>query len=255
MADKHAHLTVDLSDKVAIVTGASRGIGRAIALSLAECGAKVACIATTKERAEGTAAQIREEGGEAEAYGCNVTSAEAVKETVAAVLEKWGKVSILVNNAGVTRDTMLVSMKDEDWDTVLDTNLRGTFLMTRECLVPMMQARFGRVISLSSVSGLVGNPGQANYSASKAGVIGFTNTVAREYAKRKITVNAVAPGFISTDMTAVLGDVIMDEAKKRIPLKRVGEPQDIADAVLFLASDAASYITGQVISVDGGMTA
>ncbi len=255
MSEKQSRMTVDLSGRVAIVTGASRGIGKAIAVSLAENGAKVACVATSVGSVQGTVDEILALGGEAEAFGCLVGETGAAQSVVDAVLAKWEKVDILVNNAGITRDGLLAHMTDEDWDAVLETNLRGTFQFTRACIVPMMQKRYGRIINVSSVSGLVGNPGQANYSASKAGVIGFTNTVAREYAKRKITVNAVAPGFIATDMTKVLGDMIMTEAKKRIPANRVGEPQDIADAVLFLASDAASYITGQVISVDGGMTA
>lgn len=255
MAEKKSRLTVDLSGRVAIVTGASRGIGRAIAVSLAENGAKVACVATSAERAMGTVEEIHAFGGEAEAFGANVGITAEGQAVVDAVLAKWEKVDILVNDAGITRDGLLAQMTDENWDDVLQTNLRGVFVFTRACIVPMMQKRYGRIINVSSVSALVGNPGQANYSASKAGIIGFTQTVAREYAKRKITVNAVAPGFIATDMTAVLGDMIMTEAKKRIPANRVGEPQDIADAVLFLASDAASYITGQVVPVDGGMTA
>lgn len=255
MAEKHSRLTVDLSERVAIVTGASRGIGKAIALSLAENGAKVACVATSAERVMGTVEEIRAAGGEAEAFGANVGVTEDAQGVVNAVLAKWEKVSILVNCAGITRDTMLANMNDEDWDAVITTNLRGAFTFTRACIMPMMQKRWGRIVNISSVSGLIGNPGQANYSASKAGLIGFTNTVAREYAKRKVTCNAVAPGFIATDMTAVLSDMIITEAKKRIPLNRVGDPQDIADAVLFLASDAAGYITGQVIPVDGGMTA
>ncbi|MDO4571507.1 MAG: 3-oxoacyl-[acyl-carrier-protein] reductase [Planctomycetia bacterium] len=255
MSERHSRLTVDLAERVAIVTGASRGIGKAIALSLAENGAKVACVATSAERVADTVAEIRALGGEAEAFGCNVGVTEEATAVVDAVLEKWGRVDILVNNAGITRDTMLANMKDSDWDDVIQTNLRGAFVFTRACIMPMMQKRWGRIINVSSVSGLIGNPGQANYSASKAGLIGFTNTVAREYAKRKITVNAVAPGFISTDMTAVLSDMIITEAKKRIPLNRVGDPQDIADTVLFLASEGAGYITGQVVPVDGGMTA
>ena len=253
--NKYSHLSVNLTGRVAIVTGASRGIGKAIALALAENGASVACVATSAERVAETVAEIREMGKDAEAFGCDVGATGAAQAVVDAVLEKWGKVDILVNNAGITRDTMLATMKDEEWDDVIQTNLRGAFLFTRACILPMMQKRYGRIVNISSVSGLIGNPGQANYSASKAGLIGFTNTVAREYAKRKVTANVVAPGFISTDMTAVLNEMILEEAKKRIPLNRVGQPEDIADAVLFLASEAASYITGQVIPVDGGMTA
>jgi 3-oxoacyl-[acyl-carrier protein] reductase len=248
-------LVVDLSGQVAVVTGASQGIGRSIALALGQAGAKVACIARSADKLAQTVEAIVAAGGTAEAFACDVTNGESVQKVIDAIAEKWEKISILVNNAGVTRDTLLPRMADDDWDTVINTNLRGTFLFTRAVTRPMMQARYGRIINMSSVSGLTGNPGQANYSASKAGMIGFTRTVARELASRKVTVNAIAPGFIETEMTSALGPVVMEEVKKRIPAKRVGQPEEIAWAVLFLASAAAGYITGQVITVDGGMCA
>jgi 3-oxoacyl-[acyl-carrier protein] reductase len=248
-------LRVDLSGQIALVTGASQGIGKAIALELARGGATVVCVARNVEKLEATASAIREAGGKAEVMACDVTSGEKVGALIDEVAERLGGLHILVNNAGITRDTLLPRMTDEQWDDVLNTNLRGTFLFTRAATRVMMQARYGRVINISSVSGLMGNPGQANYSASKAGMIGFTQTVAKELAGRKVTVNAVAPGFIASDMTEKLGEAILDEVKKRIPAKRIGTAEDVAAAVLFLASKGASYITGQVITVDGGMTA
>ncbi len=186
-------------------------------------------------------------------HACDVTDSASVQQVVDAVTEKWEKLHILVNNAGVTRDTLIPRMSDEDWDTVIDTNLRGTFLFTRAATRPMMQGRYGRIINIASVTGLMGNPGQANYAASKAGIIGMTRCVAKELASRKITVNAVAPGFIETEMTAAMGPGVLDEVKKRIPAKRVGQAEEIAYGVLFLASGAASYITGQVLVIDGGL--
>jgi 3-oxoacyl-[acyl-carrier protein] reductase len=248
-------MTVDLSGQIALVTGASRGIGRTLAIRLGKAGAKVACIARNAEKLAETVAAIRDAGGAAEAIECDVTNSESVQTVVDGVAEKWGRLDILVNNAGITRDTLIPRMSDEQWDEVINTNLRGTFLFTRAATRPMMGQRYGRIINISSVSGLMGNPGQANYSASKAAVIGFTRTVAKELAGRKITVNVVAPGFIETEMAAAIGEALLDEAKKRIPAKRLGTPDDVADAVLFLASGASSYITGQVITVDGGMTA
>ncbi|HEX3725941.1 MAG TPA: 3-oxoacyl-[acyl-carrier-protein] reductase [Pirellulales bacterium] len=248
-------LIVDLNGQSAIVTGASRGIGRAIAQALASAGAQVACVARNAEKLAETVGTIRSRGGVAEAYECDVTDAASVQRTVDAVVEKCGKLHILINNAGITRDTLIPRMSDEDWDLVVDTNLRGTFLFTRAATRPMMQGRYGRIVNIASVSGLTGNPGQANYSASKAGVIGLTRTVARELASRKITVNAVAPGFIETEMTEALGPLVLDEVKKRIPAKRVGQADEIAYAVLFLASAAAAYISGQVLTVDGGLCA
>jgi 3-oxoacyl-[acyl-carrier protein] reductase len=248
-------LSADLSGQVALVTGASQGLGRAMALRLAANGAKVACIARGADKLAATVAAIQAAGGLAEAFPADVCDSESVQKTVEAVTEKWGRLDILVNNAGVTKDTLVLRMSDEEWDQVLDTNLRGTFLFTRAAARPMMSQRYGRIVNIASVSGIIGNPGQANYSASKAGIIAFTKTVAKELASRKITSNAVAPGFIESEMTTILGDAILDEAKKRIPLKRLGLADEIADAVLFLASKRAAYITGAVLVVDGGMTA
>jgi 3-oxoacyl-[acyl-carrier protein] reductase len=248
-------LQVDLSGQSAIVTGASQGIGRAIALMLAGAGAKVACVARSIDKLTETAELIRRAGGTAETFACDVSDSQSVQKVVDDVLAKWDKLQILVNNAGVTRDTLIPRMSDEDWDSVINTNLRGTFLFTRAVTRPMMQARYGRVINIASVSGLTGNPGQANYSASKAGVIAMTRTVAKELAGRKITINAVAPGFIETEMTQAMGQAILDEVKKRIPAKRLGQADEIAYGVLFLASEAAAYINGQVLTIDGGLCA
>jgi 3-oxoacyl-[acyl-carrier protein] reductase len=248
------HLKVDLGGQTAIVTGASQGIGRAIAFALGNAGANVACIARNAEKLADTVKTITDAGGAAAAFACDVTNSESVAKTVADVVGKWGKLDILVNNAGITRDQLIPRMSDDDWDAVLDTNLKGTFLFSREAATLMRKSRAGRIINITSVSGLIGNSGQCNYSASKAGVIGFTRTLASELAARNVTVNAIAPGFIETEMSAELGEVMLDAAKKRIPAKRLGQPSDVADAVLFLASEAASYITGQVLTVDGGMT-
>ena len=249
-----AIVTVDLAGQGALVTGASRGLGRAIALALARCGAKVACVARNEEKLRETAAAISAAGGTASTHACDVTSGESVQQLVSDVADAWGGLAILVNNAGITRDNLIPRMQDEQWDEVINTNLRGTFLFTRAATRPMMQARYGRIINIASVSGLVGNAGQSNYSASKAGVIGFTRSVAKELSGRGITINVIAPGFIDTEMTQVLGATVQEEVKKRIPAKRLGQPQDIAEAAVFLASRAASYITGQVLTVDGGMT-
>lgn len=246
---------VDLTGQVALVTGASRGIGRAIALRLASCGATVAGVARTAEALEGTLQAIRDAGGTAEGWAANVADSADVQRVVEAVEAKFQKIHVLVNNAGVTRDGLMLRMEDSAWDEVINTNLKGTFLFARAVGAIMMRGRYGRIINISSVSGLMGNPGQANYSASKAGVIGFSRTIARELASRNITVNVVAPGFITTDMTDVLPDKIKTEVKERVPVRRLGNPEDIADLVCYLAGPGASYITGQVIAVDGGMTA
>ncbi len=255
MPDTKARITTDLSGQVAIVTGAARGLGRAIAETLARCGAKVACVDVNAELLAQTVAAIGEAGGTAMAVACDVTNSERVGAVIDEVVKAWGGLDILVNNAGITKDTLIMRMKDDQRDAVININLRGTFLFTRAAARPLMKSQRGRIISIASVAGIMGNPGQANYSASKAGIIGLTRTVAKELAGRNITVNAVAPGFIATDMTAVLTEEIKTEIKKQVPLGRMGDPQDIADAVLFLASPAASFITGHVLTVDGGLTA
>ncbi|MEN0109335.1 MAG: 3-oxoacyl-[acyl-carrier-protein] reductase [Planctomycetota bacterium] len=256
-----ARITADLSGRVALVTGASRGIGKAIALRLGAAGANVACAARSADKLAETVAEIASAGGAAEAFPCDVANSDAATGLVETVAEQMGGLDILVNNAGITRDTLLPRMSDEDWDSVIATNLRSVFLFSRAAAGVMMRAKKGRIINISSTSGLRGNQAQANYSASKAGVIGFTQTVARELAskRRQITVNAICPGFIATDMTAALKEAageeaVMERIKAAVPLQRQGESEEVADAVLFLASDSAAYITGQVITVDGGMT-
>lgn len=241
-----------LRGQVAIVTGASRGIGQAVALALATEGANlVVNYASSSAAAEKVVNEIIEGGGNAIALQADVSKADQVDALIAAAMEKWGRVDILVNNAGITRDTLLLRMKPEDWQAVIDLNLTGVFLCTRAASKIMLKQRAGRIINISSVAGQMGNPGQANYSAAKAGVIGFTKTVAKELASRGITVNAVAPGFIATDMTMGLKS---DEILKFIPLGRYGQAEEVAGLVRFLAADAAAaYITGQVINVDGGM--
>lgn len=246
---------VELAGQVALVTGASRGIGKAIAIQLAACGAKVAGVARTIDALASTLQTIRDAGGEAEPFSGDVGKVEDVQRIVDAVEAKFGAVHVLVNNAGITRDGLMLRMEDSAWHDVIETNLSSAFYFCRAVGMLMMRQRYGRIVNVSSVSGLMGNPGQANYSASKAGLIGFSRTIARELAGRNITVNAVAPGFITTDMTNVLPDKIKTEVKDRVPAKRLGEPEDIADLVCYLAGPGAGYITGQVIAVDGGMTA
>lgn len=243
-----------LSNKVAVVTGAGRGIGRAIAVRFAEEGAHVVCISRTEENARGVADAIIGLGQKAWAHALDIGNAEAVKATMTAVLQETeNRVDILVNNAGVTRDGLLMRMSEEDWDQVIQTNLRGAFLMTRALTRPLMKQREGRIINIASVVGLIGNAGQTNYAASKAGLIGFTKSVARELAPRGITVNAIAPGFIETDMTGSLPEETRESIRQRIPLNRFGDPTDIAEAALYLAGDSGCYVTGQTLAVDGGM--
>lgn len=243
-----------LDGKTALVTGASRGIGRAVALALAAAGARVAInYAGNVKAAEEVKAAVEAAGGTAILCQADVADSAAVEAMVAAVVKEFGTIDILVNNAGITRDTLLMRMKDEDFAKVLDTNLKGVFYCTKAVSKLMMKKRAGRIVNMASVIGLVGNAGQANYAAAKAGVIGFSKSAAKELASRGITVNVVAPGFIGTDMTADLPETVKEKALADIPLGKMGEPEDVANAVLFLASDQASYITGQVVNVDGGM--
>src|SRR5262245_8419486 len=242
-----------LANQVAVVTGAGRGIGRAIALKFAAEGADVACVSRTVENAEKVAAEVRATGRKAWAYAVDVADAGAVAAAAEKILADASRVDILVNNAGLTRDGLLMRMSEQDWDTVLDTNLKGAFLFTKALTRTFLKQRSGRILNVASVIGLIGNAGQVNYAASKAALIGFTKSVARELASRGITVNALAPGFIETDMTSALGEDVRGELLKRIPLASFGQPEDIANAALFLAGPNARYITGQVLTVDGGM--
>ncbi|MGI8384495.1 3-oxoacyl-[acyl-carrier-protein] reductase [Robertmurraya sp. P23] len=243
-----------LLGKVALVTGASRGIGRDIAIELAKAGANVAVnYAGSEARANEVVQEIQSLGREAFAVQCDVANGESVAEMVKQTIDRWGSLDILVNNAGITRDNLIMRMKEDEWDDVINTNLKGVFLCTKAVTRQMMKQKSGRIINISSVVGESGNAGQANYVAAKAGVIGLTKTTAKELAPRGITVNAVAPGFITTDMTDKLTDEIKEGMLKMIPLAKFGEPKDIANAVTFLASDDSSYITGQTIHVNGGM--
>jgi 3-oxoacyl-[acyl-carrier protein] reductase len=240
--------------RVAVVTGASRGIGEAIAHALAEQGRHVVCVARNAEKLEAVAAAIRAAGGSASVMTCDMSDAAAITGLIETVAKAHGRLDILVNNAGITRDNLLLRMSDEEFDDVIQTNLRGVFVACRAALRPMMRGKWGRVINLGSVSGIVGNAGQANYAAAKAGLAGFTRSLGKEMAGKNITANVVAPGFIQTDMTDVLPQQVKDGALKAIPLARFGQPKEIASAVAYLASDDAGYVTGQVLAVDGGMT-
>lgn len=243
-----------LENKIALVTGGSRGIGKEICLELARQKATVIVNYNgSKERAEEVVEIIKAEGGNAEAIGCNVSDFEACKNLCESIIEKYGRLDILVNNAGITRDNLIMRMSEEDFISVIDTNLKGTFNTIKHFSRYFIKNRGGKIINISSVSGVIGNPGQANYSASKAGVIGLTKSVARELSSRGICVNAVAPGFIETEMTASMNKDVLDKSVQAIPLGRIGRPSDIANMVAFLASEKADYITGQVICVDGGM--
>ena len=242
-----------LANQIAVVTGAGRGIGRAIALKFAAEGADVVCVSRTVENSEKVATEVRALGRKAWAFAVDVADGAAVAAAAEKILAETGRVDILVNNAGVTRDGLLMRMSEADWDTVLDTNLKGAFLFTKAFARPFIKQRSGRIINVASVIGLIGNAGQCNYAASKAGLLGFTMSTARELASRGITVNALAPGFIETDMTAGLSEELKTGLLKQIPLNSLGQPEDIAHAALFLASPGARYVTGQVLTVDGGM--
>jgi 3-oxoacyl-[acyl-carrier protein] reductase len=245
--------TAELANKIALVTGASQGIGRACALTLAAQGATVALAARNEAKLADVAAEIAAAGGQAAAFALDVGSEESIKTAAKTILDQYGKVEILVNNAGITRDDLAMKMKRADWDDVLSTNLTGAFLLTQALMRPMMKNRWGRIVNITSVVGRTGQTGQVNYAASKAGMIGMTRSLARELASRGITVNAVAPGYIETAMTHVLSEDLRNQMLASIPLARAGSDQDIASAVAFLASDAASYITGHVLDVNGGM--
>lgn len=245
---------MSLENKVALVTGAGRGIGRAIALELARQGADVSCVSYTAANAQATAEDvIKETGRRAIALPCDVANGAAVENAVKETLAQLGRIDILVNNAGITRDNLMMRMSDEDWDAVIDTNLKSVFLFTRAVCRTMLKQKSGRIVNITSVMGLVGNAGQANYAASKGGIIALTKSTARELGSRGITANAIAPGFIETSMTEALKDEFREATIKQVPLSRLGSPEDVAHAVAFLAADGASYITGQVLSVDGGL--
>ena len=246
-------MTKPLENKIALVTGAARGIGQAIALQLAADGADLALCDVKAEWLEDTAAKVKALGRRAETYAMDVANGAAVGEAVAKVLADFGRIDVLVNNAGITRDTLLMRMSEEDWDAVLDINLKGAFLVTKAVVKPMMKQRTGAIVNIASVVGIMGNPGQANYTASKAGLIALTKTTAKELGSRNVRVNAVAPGFIRTAMTDKLAEPVKEAMLKMVPLGRLGEPEDVAKAVAFLASDAAAYVNGQTLAVCGGM--
>lgn len=246
---------MSLSGKIAVVTGGSRGIGRAVALKLAQAGCKVVInYNQAANEAQSIVQLIQEQGGEAQAIQADVSQTAEAAKLIDTVVKSLGRIDILVNNAGITRDKLLMQMSEGDWDTVLNTNLKGAYNCTKAVMRPMLKQRAGRIINITSISGMMGSGGQANYSAAKAGLIGFTKALAREVASRNITVNAVAPGFIETDMTNSLAEEFKQKAMAQIPLERFGKPEDIAEAVAFLAGDGASYITGHVLTVDGGIS-
>ncbi len=243
---------LDLSDKVAIVTGASRGIGKTIATTFANAGAHVVCVARTTDKIEQLSEKINSNGGSSSYTSCDIGVKDNIYDMMQNVILNYGKIDILVNNAGITKDSLLLRMKEEDWDMVLNINLKGAFHCTKTVIKPMIKNRKGRIINITSIVGLTGNSGQANYAASKAGLIGFTKSVAKEVASRGITVNCIAPGWIQTEMTNEFNETIKREILNKIPIGRLGVAEDIAFAALYLASDEASYITGQTITIDGG---
>ena len=242
-----------LSNKIAIVTGASRGIGRVIAHNLSKAGAKVVLISRSIDALKSVEAEIKSNGGEAISIAADVSNLESFTNAISKVVETWGTVGILINNAGITRDNIILRLKEEDWDAVIDINLKSCFNGIKAVTRPMLKARCGRIINITSVIGLIGNSGQSNYAASKAGILGLTKSIAKELGSRNITVNAIAPGYIQTEMTDNLDETSKENLMKSIPLQRLGQPQEIANLVCFLASDEAAYITGQTLNVDGGM--
>ena len=243
----------NLTDKVAIVTGASRGIGEAIAKQLSSCGAKIILIARNSDQLVAVKETIISKGGIAESMACDVSNLNSISEIVTNTIDKWGQIDILVNNAGIARDNIIMRMKENDWDSVMNINLKGCFNGIKSVARPMIKNKAGRIINITSVIGQIGNAGQSNYAASKAGIMGLTKSMAKELGSRNITVNAVAPGYITTDMTSELNDEVKEQLKSSIPLGRLGTPNDVANLVCFLASDEAGYITGQTFNVDGGM--
>jgi len=242
-----------LNEKVAVVTGAGRGIGRAVAIAYAKMGANVVCVSRTEENSSKVAAEIEGLGQKAWPFAVDVSNTNAVENAAQAILEATGKIDILVNNAGITRDNLLMRMSEEEWDTVLNTNLKGAFNFTKAFTRTFIKQRSGRIINIASVIGLIGNAGQSNYAASKAALIGFTKSVAKELAPRGVTANAIAPGFIETDMTSVLDEKVRGSIINRVPMARFGSPEDIANAAIFLAMESTNYMTGQILTVDGGM--
>ena len=243
----------NLTDKVAIVTGASRGIGEAIAKQLSSCGAKIILIARNSDQLVAVKETINSNGGIAESMAGDVSNLNSISEIVTNTIDKWGRIDILVNNAGIARDNIIMRMKEDDWDSVMNINLKGCFNGIKSVARPMIKNKAGRIINITSVIGQIGNAGQSNYAASKAGIMGLTKSMAKELGSRNITVNAVAPGYITTDMTNELNDEVKEQLKSSIPLGRLGTPDDVANLVCFLASDEAGYITGQTFNVDGGM--
>ncbi len=242
-----------LSGKIALITGAAQGIGKAIALLFAQNGADIIVADIHLEKAQETAKEIQTIGQRAMAIKVDVANLNDVEQMVQSILERFGQIDILINNAGIARDKLILRMTEEDWDAVLNINLKGTFICTKVAIKPMAKRRYGKIVNIASVVGLMGNVGQANYAASKAGVIGFTKTIAREFAQRGINVNAIAPGYIETPMTDAIPEKVKEEMKRRIPMERLGRPEDVAEGALFLVSEASSYITGQVLNVNGGI--